>query len=105
MLYSEPASELQAQLRPSRVYHSVLQVCLLTKAVLVAIFGSERVLPSHHGTRAGLLLLFGAIVACSCLIAGQHLLLSSYLQGTGLRGHRELRVLVIRSTWLVRCRE
>ena len=61
-----------------------MQVCLLTKAVLVAIFGSERVLPSHHGTRAGLLLLFGAIVACSCLIAGQHLLLGAYLQGKRL---------------------
>ena len=61
-----------------------LQLLLLTKAVLVALYGGDSVLPTHHGHNSGLALLFVPIVLCACLLAGQHLALAAYISGATL---------------------
>ena len=90
-LRASPVPTSKTAHQDSRLAHSrrlhadelpVLQTCLLTKAVLVAIYGSEQLLPSHHGRRDGLVLLFGPLLVCSCLTAAEHLLLGSYISGT-----------------------
>ena len=59
----------------------MLQLLLLTKAVLVALYGSDGLLPAAHGRHAGLLLLFAPILSSACLMAGQHLALGAYISG------------------------
>ena len=65
-----------------------VQLLLLTKAVLVALYGADGLLP--HGRHAGLLLLFAPILSCAGLMAAQHLALGAYIAGAPALGMRAL---------------
>ena len=78
----------------------MLQLLLLTKAVLVALYGDDAVLPSRHGRESGLLLLFTPIVGCALLMAGEHLALGAYITGPLAAAQLGSKSSTLQAVWL-----